>query len=155
MMRHASREAQRWAWRRVGRWRSPGILHGTRVRPGRRQASPSSGRWEADGGPQDQLAGGRSTWSMTWITPFDAMTSGVTTLALSFRYTTPSLTAMAMGEPSTESAEVSPTTWSEVTDPETTWYSRTFLSASLSARSASSVPAGSAAKASSVGANTV
>ena len=29
--------------------------------------------------------GGRMTWSMTWMTPFDAITSGVTTLALSFR----------------------------------------------------------------------
>jgi len=47
----------------------------------RRQAPPSGGI----GGPQDQSAGGRMTVSMTWMTPFDAITSGVTTLALSFR----------------------------------------------------------------------
>jgi hypothetical protein len=34
---------------------------------------------------QDQPAGGRRTWSMTWMTPFEVITSGVTTLALSFR----------------------------------------------------------------------
>ena len=36
-------------------------------------------------GALGQFAGGRITWSMTWMTPFDAITSGVTTLALSFR----------------------------------------------------------------------
>ena len=34
---------------------------------------------------RDQSVGGRMTLSMTWMTPFDAITSGVTTLALSFR----------------------------------------------------------------------
>src|SRR6478752_2261364 len=62
---------------------------------------------------------------------------------------------MAMGDPSTEAAEVSPTTLSDVTEPETTWYSRIFLSAAGSLRRPSSVPAGSAAKAASVGAKTV
>src|SRR3954451_5906092 len=32
-----------------------------------------------------QFEGGRMTWSMTWMTPFEAITSGVTTLAVSFR----------------------------------------------------------------------
>ena len=39
----------------------------------------------ACGGLRDQSVGGRMTLSMTWMTPFDAITSGVTTLALSFR----------------------------------------------------------------------
>ena len=39
----------------------------------------------ACGGLWDQSVGGRMTLSMTWMTPFDAITSGVTTLALSFR----------------------------------------------------------------------
>ena len=39
--------------------------------------------WAADW--VGQLAGGRMTLSMTWMTPFEAITSGVTTLALSFR----------------------------------------------------------------------
>ena len=34
---------------------------------------------------EGQLEGGRITLSMTWMTPFEAITSGVTTLALSFR----------------------------------------------------------------------
>src|SRR4051812_17707619 len=62
---------------------------------------------------------------------------------------------MAMGDPSTESAEVRPMTLSAVTAPETTWYRRTFLSAAGSLRRPSSVPAGRAANAASVGANTV
>src|SRR5664279_1818749 len=62
---------------------------------------------------------------------------------------------MAMGDPSTDVAEVSPTTLSAVTEPETTWYRRIFLRAAGSLRRPSSVPAGSAAKAASVGANTV
>src|SRR4051794_13726237 len=62
---------------------------------------------------------------------------------------------MAMGDPSTESAEVRPTTLSAVTAPETTWYRRTFLSAAGSLSRPSSVPAGRAANAASVGANTV
>ena len=36
-------------------------------------------------GKTGQLAGGRMTWSMTWMTPLEAMTSGVTTWALSLR----------------------------------------------------------------------
>ena len=39
----------------------------------------------ACGGLWDQSVGGRMTLSITWMTPFDAITSGVTTLALSFR----------------------------------------------------------------------
>src|SRR6478735_2184077 len=62
---------------------------------------------------------------------------------------------MAIGEPSTDVAEVSPTTWSAVTAPETTWYRRIFLRAAGSLSRPSRVPAGSAAKAASVGANTV
>ncbi len=34
---------------------------------------------------EGQFEGGRMTLSMTWMTPFEAITSGVTTLALSFR----------------------------------------------------------------------
>src|SRR4051794_38110234 len=60
-----------------------------------------------------------------------------------------------MGDPSTDVADVIPTTLSEVTEPETTWYRRIFLSAAGSLRRPSSVPAGSAAKAASVGAKTV
>ncbi len=60
-----------------------------------------------------------------------------------------------MGAPSTESAEVRLTTWSEVTLPETTWYRRTCFRAAGSASRVSSVPAGRAAKAASVGAKTV
>src|SRR3954452_9431757 len=117
----------------------------------RRQAPPSVGI----GGSQDQPAGGSITLSMTWMTPFDAITSGVTTLAVSFRYTVPSFTEMPIGDPSTEAADVSPTTLSAVTEPGTTWNSRIFLRAAGSLRRPSSVPAGSAAKAASVGANTV
>src|SRR3954447_590387 len=60
-----------------------------------------------------------------------------------------------MAGPATLSAVVSFTTWSEVTLPLTTWYSRIFLTASGSLSRPSTVPAGSLAKASSVGANTV
>ena len=38
-----------------------------------------------DGWFAGQLAGGRMTLSMTWMTPLEAITSGVTTFALSFR----------------------------------------------------------------------
>src|SRR4249920_2440789 len=62
---------------------------------------------------------------------------------------------MAIGDPSTDVAEVSPTTLSDVTEPATTWYRRTFLRAAGSLRRPSRVPAGSAANAASVGANTV
>ena len=74
----------------------------------------------ADGAGLACAAGGSSTWSMTWMTPFEAWTSGVTTCVEPFRYTLPSFTVIAMGAPSTESAEVRSTTWSEVTLPETT-----------------------------------
>src|SRR3954470_22957632 len=60
-----------------------------------------------------------------------------------------------MGDPSTDVADVIPTTLSAVTEPETTWYRRIFLSAAGSLSRPSSVPAGSAAKAASVGAKTV
>src|SRR3954449_4776384 len=60
-----------------------------------------------------------------------------------------------MAGPATLSALVSFTTWSAVTLPLTTWYSRIFLRASGSLSRPSTVPAGSLANASSVGAKTV
>ena len=57
------------------------FLHGKKVGPGGDQAPPFRGMDDLLG----QLAGGRITWSMTWMTLLDAITSGVTTLALSFR----------------------------------------------------------------------
>ena len=54
---------------------------GTRVGPGG-ETGPTLG-W--NGSLEGQFAGGRMTLSMTWMTPFEAITSGVTTLALSFR----------------------------------------------------------------------
>ena len=49
---------------------------------GPEETGPTLGwdRWSAG-----QLAGGRMTLSMTWMTPLEAITSGVTTFALSFR----------------------------------------------------------------------
>lgn len=87
--------------------------------------------------------------------------SVVTTAAVSSRVTVPSVTLIAMGEPSTESADVRPTTWSEVTFPATRWYRRIcsrprdLLEASGSASRSSSASSGSEANGSSVGAKTV
>ena len=57
-----------------------GVLYGTRV--GLQETGTPSG---GIGGTEDQSVGGKMTLSMTWMTPFDAITSGVTTFALSFR----------------------------------------------------------------------
>ena len=56
------------------------VLRGPRVGPGGDGPHPRLG-WALQG----QLAGGRMTLSMTWMTPLEAITSGVTTFALSFR----------------------------------------------------------------------
>ena len=65
-------------------------------------------------------AGGSSTLSITWMIPFEAFTSGVTTLA-PFRKTEPSCTLIATLAPFSVFAEVSLTTSLAGTLPGTTW----------------------------------
>ena len=48
----------------------------------REEPGPTLG-W--NGSREGQFEGGRMTVSMTWMTPLEAITSGVTTFALSFR----------------------------------------------------------------------
>ena len=64
--------------------------------------------------------GGISTLLMTWMTPFEAITSGVVTFAR-FTKTPPSLTLIRTELPSRVLAELSLTTSEAVTLPETTW----------------------------------
>ena len=60
-------------------WDHGMVLRGPRAGP-EETAPPSAGV-----GFAGQLAGGRMTLSMTWMTPLEAIMSGVTTFALSFR----------------------------------------------------------------------
>src|SRR6478609_2746783 len=89
---------------------------------------------------------------MTWMTPLDAWTSFTP-----FTYTLPSRTTMSRGSPFTVFgvAPLDLTMSAAMTLPLTTWYVRIDVSFSLSASSASIVPAGSFANAASVGAKTV
>ena len=97
---------------------------------------------------------GISTVSITWMTPLDASMSAISTVASPIE-TVPPSTEIARLSPCTVSAESSVTTCSELTAPATTWYSRMSVNAGMSPSSDSTVPSGSFANASSVGAKTV
>src|SRR5687767_3783330 len=64
----------------------------------------------------DYLAGGMITVSMTWMTPFDAATSAVTTVALLIM-TLPPLPLILIGSPLTACAVVNLPTAAELTLP--------------------------------------
>ena len=98
--------------------------------------------------------GGVSTVSITWIVPFDASMSVTSTRAPPTVTTSPS-TSIDTASPWTVIAESSRTTSDALTSPDTTWYSSTSVSAGMSPSRASTVPSGSFANASSVGAKTV
>src|SRR5215213_5899979 len=94
---------------------------------------------------------------MTWMTPLDALTSAVLTVALS-TFTARPLASIATELPSTVLAAVFlPLMSLAMTLPGTTWYVRIFVSCALFSGLSrfSTVPAGSFLKASSVGAKTV
>ena len=99
-------------------------------------------------------AGGKRTASMTWTTPLSARMSATVTVALLI------ITEPPMMETVTFAPLRVVISWPSESDvlrasPPTTWYVRMALSNSASARTASIVPAGRAAKAASVGAKTV
>ena len=105
-------------------------------------------------GMSPRSAGGMSTLSITWMTPFDAGTSASTTLASLTM--TPSATVNERSSSLTAVAVMPSVTADAGTEPETTWYSRISVSVALPStvsNAARSIPA--AANASSVGANTV
>ena len=106
-------------------------------------------------GMSARSAGGIKTLSITWITPFDAGTSAVTTLAsLTF---TPSAFTVKVSVSELTAVAVIPSVKSEdITLPGTTWYVKMSASVAISStvlNADKSTPA--AANASSVGANTV
>jgi len=94
-------------------------------------------------------SGGKRTESITWMTPLQAGTSGMITLeSLTF---TPSSRLISTSAPLT--VGTGPLVRSPLsTLPATTWYVRMLVNAGISSRRPSTVPSGSAAKASSVGA---
>ena len=100
-------------------------------------------------------AGGISTLSITWMIPLDAVTSAMMTFA-SLTMTPESVAVNATSSPLAMVAVIPSVTAEDGTEPAYTWYSRmsvrVALPSSLSS-AARSIPA--AAKASSVGANTV
>src|SRR5215213_1964324 len=91
---------------------------------------------------------------MTWMTPFEVITSGVTTRAL-FRKTFESLTRTRTFLPFNVSMEERSTTSAARNSPAATWYRSTDLSFDLLRSSAFSFRSGTFANAESVGANTV
>ena len=94
---------------------------------------------------------GSNTVSITWITPFEAFTSAVVTLAL---FTiTPTASAFTLSDWPLTVGTMPVFTSLAITAPETTWYVRIAFSLGMSFNSASTVPAGSLANAASVGAN--
>src|SRR4051812_22558231 len=99
-------------------------------------------------------AGGTRTRLMTWMTPLDAITSGVVTFA-PFTNTFVPETRMRTLWPFSVLADDSFTTSAAATLPETTWYRSTAFSFALSRKSMFSVLVGTFLNAASVGANTV
>ena len=100
-------------------------------------------------------AGGISTLSITWMTPFDAITSAVVTFA-SLTMTAPSVTVKERSSPLRACAVIPSVTSDAVTEANTTWYRRISLRVeffSAVSNVVRSIPA--AANASSVGAKTV
>ena len=92
--------------------------------------------------------------SMTWMIPFDAITSASMTFASLIM--TPSPTVKVASSPLTMVAVMPSVTSAAATDPEYTWYSRMSVKAALPSSlssAARSIPA--AVNASSVGAKTV
>ena len=99
--------------------------------------------------------GGVRTLSITWMTPFDASTSAVVTVASPIM-TVPSATVKVASSPFSMVTVIPSVTADDSTDPEYTWYVRMSARVAFSSSVSNvvrSMPA--AAKASSVGANTV
>ena len=106
-------------------------------------------------GMSDGSAGGMSTLSITWMTPLEARTSAVVTVASPI-LTVPSATVKVASSPFSMVTVRPSVTADDWTDPEYTWYVRMSASVAFSSsvsNDARSIPA--AAKAASVGANTV
>ena len=76
-------------------------------------------------------SGGMSTESITWIVPFAASMSVISTRA-SFSSTVSPSTVMFTASPCTVVTESSVTTSAAIAFPATTWYSRTSVSAGMS-----------------------
>jgi hypothetical protein len=125
----------------------------TRTPRRRRPSRPATVR-ARDRQSTSGLAYGTSTLSITWMTPFEAVTFALTTVAPP-TITLPPLTRIETGLPSSVLAEWSFIACAAVTFPLTTWYRRTARSFALFFASEASVAFGTLAKAASVGAKTV
>mmetsp|Transcript_23914 Transcript_23914/g.76925 ORF Transcript_23914/g.76925 Transcript_23914/m.76925 type:complete len:451 (+) Transcript_23914:264-1616(+) len=133
---------------------SRAVARVVRPRVGRApQTSPPS---TGGGSTTGSSAGGKRTWSMTWTTPFEATTSGIVTVASLIVTVAPSKEIVALS-PLAIATVVLPTGMADdaMAASAITWYKRTSVNPSTSARRAARASASTKAKASSVGAKTV